>query len=421
MSLILHNTLGSYFPSFFVLNLKIPKTVDDLNKMTESDKAVFAHEYVHFLQDITTTYGLRNCIHIVDILKTYNQHILKSESTEYVVPIIIPSNDVAGLNIDLVSLYLGHDDQYDDFVISDISSHPNNLISRYEQVPIVNISFNKPSRSVDFGVSAILESQAYLIESELFTGPPVPDYPYRAVEKVVSHLYPELAKSKLFLVALCDISLLADFNGGHYLYETVLRMKADGFKPKDYHEIYDYGLNGSIEHDGTTYTVIEFFEHMSNIAEKQLGDYFTNKFSSLIKDWIQDIVRRVRGLRSENPAYLTELIVGTEEEKQRRLASLSHSIGTPVIRRIDGHFFVSEGSEKVNVQIFGAIRNIFNLFANGKTACDMVDFCSREVNNQVSYLCREQPWENAKKERLCPYAQLWKMWGLTEMTPIRET
>lgn len=40
--------------------LKIDGEID-LNKLSEKDFSLFFHEYIHFLQDITTTYGLTTC------------------------------------------------------------------------------------------------------------------------------------------------------------------------------------------------------------------------------------------------------------------------------------------------------------------------------------------------------------------------
>lgn len=51
---------GEYIPAFFEMYLKIDGEID-LNKLSERDFSLFFHEYIHFLQDITTTYGLTTC------------------------------------------------------------------------------------------------------------------------------------------------------------------------------------------------------------------------------------------------------------------------------------------------------------------------------------------------------------------------
>ena len=51
---------GEYYPAFFEMKLKIDGELD-LNTCSDMDFALFFHEYIHFLQDITTSYGLTRC------------------------------------------------------------------------------------------------------------------------------------------------------------------------------------------------------------------------------------------------------------------------------------------------------------------------------------------------------------------------
>ena len=86
----LEKLLGSYIPSFFTMNIHTRKESEDLNKFSETGKATIAHEYIHFLQDITTTFGVMNSIRIGDIIKTYSQMTHESSSTEVQIPFNLP-------------------------------------------------------------------------------------------------------------------------------------------------------------------------------------------------------------------------------------------------------------------------------------------------------------------------------------------
>ena len=48
---------GEYYPAFFEMGLKVDHMID-LNTCANAEFALFFHEYIHFLQDITTTYCL---------------------------------------------------------------------------------------------------------------------------------------------------------------------------------------------------------------------------------------------------------------------------------------------------------------------------------------------------------------------------
>ena len=48
--------LGNYETSFFIMN--VPTKADlEIRDMADEDFAIFFHEYIHFLQDITSFYG----------------------------------------------------------------------------------------------------------------------------------------------------------------------------------------------------------------------------------------------------------------------------------------------------------------------------------------------------------------------------
>ena len=61
MSRVLNTTLGYYEPAFFHINIG---TNSSFEKFSSRDFSIFLHEYIHFIQDVTTVYGLNN-IHVI--------------------------------------------------------------------------------------------------------------------------------------------------------------------------------------------------------------------------------------------------------------------------------------------------------------------------------------------------------------------
>lgn len=49
---------GSYTPVFFLMKLSFPFDINDLSELSTENLGTFAHEYVHFLQNTSTPYGL---------------------------------------------------------------------------------------------------------------------------------------------------------------------------------------------------------------------------------------------------------------------------------------------------------------------------------------------------------------------------
>jgi len=105
---LIAKNLGEYLPSFFYMRVNSDKSFEDINALIGDESfSVFIHEYVHFLQDILTTWGLRYIIHIVDNLKFVNRSIYYSMGDSFEIPFIIRDDNVCGVNNDLVTLYMG--------------------------------------------------------------------------------------------------------------------------------------------------------------------------------------------------------------------------------------------------------------------------------------------------------------------------
>src|SRR5260221_14717441 len=71
----LETVMGFYAPSFFRMYINTDESLENMDAWSIQTSAAFLHEYVHYLQDLTTTYGLMNISYIVDFIKTvtYNQ------------------------------------------------------------------------------------------------------------------------------------------------------------------------------------------------------------------------------------------------------------------------------------------------------------------------------------------------------------
>ena len=67
---------GYYCPSFFKMEINTKEDLSDLKSLDTQIISTFFHEYIHSLQDITTTFGLTNACIIVDRMKYYNNDVI---------------------------------------------------------------------------------------------------------------------------------------------------------------------------------------------------------------------------------------------------------------------------------------------------------------------------------------------------------
>ena len=89
----LNAILGSYMPSFFLMGVSFPFSSENLKApFDEKWISIFTHEYIHFLQDISTYVGLNNAYvyseHIHGLVNCIYQHPKGNLS----VPVSMPRN-----------------------------------------------------------------------------------------------------------------------------------------------------------------------------------------------------------------------------------------------------------------------------------------------------------------------------------------
>ena len=89
-----YGALGSYEVGLIKLLVNTEDDLKDLNKLRDPCFSAdwlptFFHEYVHFLQDISTTQGLLNFILQIDELRNVSKVVRDSKDLTFHVPLII--------------------------------------------------------------------------------------------------------------------------------------------------------------------------------------------------------------------------------------------------------------------------------------------------------------------------------------------
>ena len=90
MNRILSTTLGYYTPAFFHINISKNHSFE---KFSNEDFSVFLHEYIHFIQDVTTIYGLNNMYVQSEYIRYATHKVYKSNNRKFNIPIIPNANN----------------------------------------------------------------------------------------------------------------------------------------------------------------------------------------------------------------------------------------------------------------------------------------------------------------------------------------
>ncbi len=209
----LRRVLGGYEPAFFRIELEFPfhNAVHNLLNLVPKDLAVFIHEYIHFIQDISTFSGLNNAFVYSEYIHGAVTHIYKMPKGYIEVPLTLPSNyGNIELNQFVNEKGLGWTkEEVPNLFISRLRKNKirvpyNSYLNTVDEVIIIQAN----GKTLPFGAHAIRESMAYILERSITSGSPsAPDYPYNAALAVAKHVYEDFCENELNVLALCDMCL----------------------------------------------------------------------------------------------------------------------------------------------------------------------------------------------------------------------
>lgn len=412
---------GFYIPSFFRLGINTYKNLEDLHALDSENFSIFFHEYIHFLQDITTTFGVVNTNIIVDKMKYFNTDIRIKGIKEFKVPYQINSNPEVNLNSEIQKIYLGDKTiEPNDIACLDVQecdSHiflpsPYNKYLNYVKLSYKDINGN--TKEMNFGGYHIMESMAHIgqnfIHETLHN-----KLPYHAAQMVAKKVYEAIGENDLYIFSLCDACLLTYQPGVSFL--RVLKfMKDENFIPTNEFDVFDFVLK-KIKLEGIP--LLSQFSWASGFATLQLGGYFTTPLFDNEKKWIHTLLTNAHKLRASDPHFLIKLVNCIRSSKDMLMEVIS-KIGTPLMLNAENRPFFIPPRQSVSLDLkperFSAIFEIFRLFEFGNTKCDLNDYCIVKDPDIVNETC-DVPWSRCHDKDLCPYAAQWKTWGLSEFSP----
>lgn len=425
MNKLKETELGFYMPSFFRMKISTNNSLDNqLNFVNEKDESTFLHEYIHFIQDVTTTFGFANINRISNYLRYANNYILKYSIQTCPVPIIPDQSldNITYTNMELFKLYYGNGEES----IAQFISH--NLSKTFvpglvRDVNYVVVDYKKTDGSISsfkLGAVSILESMAYLIEEYIYpNSPKSPDIPYNAAIKLAQLIYPPITLNKLNVLALCDVSLLT-FHPAEFFYTNLIRMKEEQKVFNDPRDIYDYVFDGMIFNFNGISDISELFQKFSDDAEESLTDYFNDKYFDETKKWLSNLIYEGTQYRHQNPHFIIDLAEGGSITTNKCFRDIFTLFGSPIMTNDRNEYILYQQkdiSTDINPTLLWAIEQIFNLFIYGEKSCEMVNVCEK-ANIKTDKRCYERPWERLKTGDSCQFCLLLHHWGLSNFEPI---
>lgn len=445
---------NSYYPAFFCMDIDVPEPIGCLLRMPmdERTEALFLHEYIHYLQDITTVSGYARIETVVDQVKW--AVMLAKNHQKLTLPLNPTSTWAFNMTPNATCLQLSAGDfkkkenradvTYGTPEGFDVIEHSTPFINgRNSRIKIITkFTFRSPDdhlHEYHIGELAISESMAYIIEQHLYPGvlPPAPDFPYRVVRNVVRWKCPNADRDDV-LVAICDVCLMYSFPGYafYYLIEWLHGYRGE-ITPA---LIYMFGLGPEMARWSNTKFWISALEEVHDIARKTVDDYFIHRYWRNTAEVMSLSLTNALGYRKRRPAFFLDIMKGGKISRNWALQDAVSFMGCMAVHTAshDVYHFPTRDSaqDEVDPDWFISLHNLYKILFSKEAImeirgmkfitypCTLKEWCRKSfIKKQLPDLtsmsrnCDESPWQNVAPNELaqCSFGRLWATYGFNRI------
>ena len=419
-------TLGSYSPAFFKMNVNVYGDID-LNSMSPRDFSVFFHEYIHFIQDFTTAACSRRIYVYGEYLRQSVTQTTNVANNTFQVPVTIQDYENNVLtNIKLMDNLEGDKNDLEIKSINDVMLIGESVDDKdgckvdYE---ILTLDVNYGDY-LTVGAYAIKESMAYLVEKLCCSDySKSPDFPYNIARILSDFILGDGTLSDIFLLALCDVSLLTS-NPGLTYYHLLQAIKMGEIDIEEPEGIYDYFYNCKSRVYTTGQPVSSLEDYLTNakLALETLKMYYSVEKLQDLNQWIEDVFSLGVCLRMRRPYFILEMARGKKDKDNKVLQFFAKNIGGPLMENCQGQMYKLKmsGLEPPTEYLY-VLEQIYYLFKFGAKSCNLEKWCAQNPGTPKATSddrCKCAPWSRCHDTNLCPYALFWHHRNLSNYTPV---
>lgn len=411
----LRRAYASYRPSF--MEIKLPFTFQgNFDALSEQDFGVMLHEYVHYLQNLSTPWGLYSSMEeYAELIEAYRT--------------IQESGD--GITIPLKPVLTERLKRHKELIISGDGFYPFNedgglRIDRSVKVsacrkietiegkktPVitckVQLSDGRPKEFV-LGAKIIKESMAGMIQQLVDSSATHDDFdiPYNFIRILCEDMFPEVATDSVKMITVCYMSLYS-MSPAQVLFDEL--DNANRNMDLSAKELLDLFMeNSSITMDGNQYKVYEFYGILRDKFVEVL-----EKVLTIDATYIREALNRADVSKGYIP--LLSILYGDGISRER-VVTLMTGIGFPWVWTEDGivnsviNGEDSLGSPDVNLLVCHNAIYSYLCYPNQWWCCPLRHLCLRGVIGDDE-CWEEKPWEG----RTCVMSEMANWLGLDKKT-----
>ena len=397
---------GVYYPGTFLIGIS-KKFFDGMkySDFTQDEMATFVHEYIHFLQDISTVAGGMNYNHKAKLLQLHFSMFQKNAVVNLPVDLENCGVDNAYAQTELLSFYEGDALEKKIHHINKVTCEKEELMTEIlrsesstypgDDIYQICIYYNDSDMPTVFGSHYVKESMAYLIERYLFGAEErKKEFPYNACEMVCEYLYPELLSTPEIIVAICELSLM-HYHSGFEFFMLVSHLAKEGIHFKNLEEFYDY-------FDAAAKAFLENHKVLLDEIDDNVNVMYPKGFPYMFvpNEYVKAYFEAGYSMRRHNHFFISALF--REKMPVERIISWVDTFPLPMFL------------DDIKHELYGAIDNlsmmpvplaILQFFMTPSKGCPLLEYCRySRIDVAEEAICTAKPWEQCNKDVQCPMA-----------------
>lgn len=425
------NDSSCYYPSFYNIYINTTKSFSEI--IGSSSESEFFHEYLHFLQDITTTFGLMNFSVVLNKVRDV-YHCMKSFDMANINQIHLPveytMKEATSINLKLFKLYL----QYtvtEKIKSTEIACAPEKEDIEIELpdktkvvVPVWRI-VTKNSEMFKFGAHAIMEGICHTLQIVIYNIKDTPPQaPYNLSKMIWDFMLPTQKDNIKAFIDLSEVSLMT-LTPGSFFIEILKKIQSSEISINEffYETIYNYY---KIKFKDEL-NIFQFYSMCYCMLLNDIKGTFTANLYSSYYEWLIKELQIGYRKRLTKVPFFSEFLKWKDfppQEITKALTAFVNKNGYPPVRNADGHIFCQQQKDEsgylsvlASIAMYSAYKCITNKEFDGcelKETCIFLNGSLSGENLIVDDTCQKQPWDKKGEQPICPFMWVWNTWGLAK-------
>lgn len=412
------SSYGEYFQDVFIIKLNVPI---DFNNIANSDDpdhlGTLIHEYFHFMQNISTTFGnISMACFYAKMMNILN--VLSKSECQYVKKGIAPNKDIESI-VSAQEIALGDMDGWTyercDFMsIAGVKMERDELLAEYADSTLPQIDLfitNKgkaESKTLNFGAMCIMESMADMFERKLYGRSKDGWYvQYDICESLWRHVFhidpvPEL------IFRCCEYSLMYE-NPGQIFYcgLGLLKRYKDGDEINEL--LIDKVFNDCIKPNYSK-TYCKWYEEMISKFCDLVPSH--NSYCAELFEYVMDFCDEFYNMRKNEPLFFTDLFKKESNVAKETFISYMHA-GAPLIIDNNDEVYagINQKEGKIGMEEYASLYALYTLMKfSGNKECILKTICKVYSVDAMDSFCDNDPLMAVSRDKLCTLGQLLYMW-----------